>query len=120
MSTAPPMTYPSSWVRTPTPVVCVSPSKDSTPSVDVVAAPLTTTEAAMTANSPIRMPMSNSLRVMKLPAVTFWCQIVRMASRSASIQPSPDSNVPSKPMTPALPLLVATTVPIVLLRLSGR
>ena len=119
-STAPPTTYASTFVRTEAPGSWSMPRKDTTASVEAVATMLTPTDAAMTANSPTSTTTSRIFATTRLPAETFWCQMVRMASRRPAIQPRPDSSVPMIPRRPALPLLFATTSPTVLATPWGR
>ena len=78
-----------------------------------MARPVTVIDAAMVANSPTSTTTSASRRVTRLPACTFWCHMLRSASRRPSIQPSPDSSVPARPRTPAGPFASVSVVAIV-------
>src|SRR5664280_539521 len=97
----------STLTRNPAAVEPSSPRMLSTLSVTAVAALDTASETARVSPSPARMRMSASFFLMKLPALTFWCQTERIASRSASTAPSPASSSPTRPRMPAPALALA-------------
>jgi hypothetical protein len=73
--------------------------------VNAPAAADTASENSSVMPRPARMTTSTAFFLKKLPALTFWCHTVRMASRMASIQPSPANSRPPRLASPARPRL---------------
>ncbi len=88
------------------------------PSRNVPDTEVMTLVTAMDANtispSPTRTPRSRSRRTSALPTSTLWCQMIRMASRSALIQASPASSRAARPIRPTptfeLPILAMSSL----------